>query len=161
MVPWNEHVGIIFHVNCPEASLFTVVEFFYFQVHFPCKWELFFLNKQRNKLWNWQGKKVRVRTRWKLCYRVLYIFDLHRLSLRAIKRNLREINELLHKFFEEYCSGSYHLFFSCLSFLTTLEALKINVLPASSYNLRQQLFVEKLTDHLWVISWKLLYFVKG
>ena len=33
-------------------------------------------------------------------------FDLHQLSLRAIKSliimsNLREINELLHKFFEE------------------------------------------------------------
>ena len=35
--PRNEHMGIIFRVICPEASLFTIVEFFYFQVHFPCK----------------------------------------------------------------------------------------------------------------------------
>ena len=40
--PQNQHVGIIFRVNCPEDSLFTVVEFFNFQVHFPCKWEVFF-----------------------------------------------------------------------------------------------------------------------
>ena len=37
-------------------------------------------------------------------------------------------------------------FFSCLLFLTTLEALKVIVLPAPSYNLHQQLFVKKLTD---------------
>ena len=43
-------------------------------------------------------------------------------------------------------------FFSCLSFLTTLEALKIIVLPALSYNPQQQLFVEKLTDYLRVIG---------
>ena len=48
--PQNQHVGIIFRVNCPEDSLFTVVEFFNFQVHFPCKWEVLFWTKQRNKL---------------------------------------------------------------------------------------------------------------
>ena len=48
--PQNQHVGIIFCVNCPEDSLFTVVEFFNFQVHFPCKWEVLFWTKQRNKL---------------------------------------------------------------------------------------------------------------
>ena len=58
-------------------------------------------------------------------------------------------------FLKSICSGYYHLFFSCLLFLTTLEALKIIVLPAPSYILHQQLFVEKLTDHPWVISWKL------
>ena len=46
----REHVGIIFRVNCPEDSLFTVVEFFNFQVHFPCKLEVLFWTKQRNKL---------------------------------------------------------------------------------------------------------------
>ena len=44
--PWNEHVDIIFHVNCSEAC-FVTIEFFYFQVRFLCKWELFFeLNKE-------------------------------------------------------------------------------------------------------------------
>ena len=46
-------------------------------------------------------------------------------------------------------------FFSCLLFLTTLEALEIIVLPAPSYNLQQQLFVEILTDYLQVIGRKL------
>ena len=36
----------IFRVKCYEASFFTI-KFFYFQVHYPCKWELFFeLNKE-------------------------------------------------------------------------------------------------------------------
>ena len=34
--PRNEHVGIIFRVNCFEASFFTI-RLFYFQVHFPSK----------------------------------------------------------------------------------------------------------------------------
>ena len=46
-------------------------------------------------------------------------------------------------------------FFSCLSFLTTLEALEIIVLPAPSYNPHQQLFVEKLTDYPQVIGQKI------
>ena len=46
-------------------------------------------------------------------------------------------------------------FFSCLLFLTTLEALEIIVLPAPSYNLQQQLFVEILTDYPQVIGRKL------
>ena len=71
--------------------------------------------------------------------------------------NLHEINELLHKFLKSICCESYHLFFSCLSFLTTLEALEIIVLPAPSYDLHQQLFVEKLTDYPQVIGWKLWY----
>ena len=61
--------------------------------------------------------------------------------------NLCEINELLHKFLKSICRESYHLFFSCLSFLTTLEALKIIVLPAPSYNPYQQQFVEKFIDY--------------
>ena len=69
--------------------------------------------------------------------------------------NLREINELLHKFLKSICSGSYHLFFSCLLFLTTLEALEIIVLPAPSYILHQQLFVEILKDYLQFIGRKL------
>ena len=55
-------------------------------------------------------------------------------------------------FLKSICSVSHHLFFSCLLFLTTVEALKIIVLPAFSYNLHQQLFVEKLTDYLRVIG---------
>ena len=55
-------------------------------------------------------------------------------------------------FLKGICSVSHHLFFSCLSFLTTLEALKIIVLPAFSYNPHQQLFVEKWTDNLRVIG---------
>ena len=55
-------------------------------------------------------------------------------------------------FFKSICSVSYHLFFSCLSFQTTLEAFKIIVLPAPSYNPHQQLYVEKLTDYLRVIG---------
>ena len=46
-------------------------------------------------------------------------------------------------------------FFSCLSFLTTLEGLEIIVLPAPSYNQHQQLFVEKLTDYPQVIGQKI------
>ena len=46
-------------------------------------------------------------------------------------------------------------FFSCLSFLTTLEALEIIVLPAPSYNQHQQRFVEKLTDYPQVIGQKI------
>ena len=54
--PQNQHVGIIFGVNCPEDNLFTVVEFFNFQVHFPCKWEVLFWTKQRNKhVFNYTG----------------------------------------------------------------------------------------------------------
>ena len=41
VAPRNEHVSIIFGVNRSEASFFTI-KFFNFQVHFPCKWELFF-----------------------------------------------------------------------------------------------------------------------
>ena len=66
--------------------------------------------------------------------------------------NLHEINELLHKFLKGICSGSYHLFFSCL---TTLEASKIIVLPAPSYSPHQQLFAEKWTDYPQVIGRKL------
>ena len=69
--------------------------------------------------------------------------------------NLLEINELFHKFLKSICRESYHLFFSCLSFLTTLEALEIIVLPAPSYNQHQQLFVEKLTDYPQVIGQKI------
>ena len=51
-------------------------------------------------------------------------------------------------FLKSVCSVSYHLFFfSCLSFLTTLEALKIIILPAPSYNPHQQQFVEKFIDY--------------
>ena len=55
-------------------------------------------------------------------------------------------------FLKSICSGFYHLFFSCL---TTLEALKIIVLPAPSYSPHQQLFVEKPTDYPQVIGRKL------
>ena len=96
----------ITRVNCSGASFFKI-KFFYFQVHYPCKWELFFWTEQRKKLCNWQGKKVRVQTREKLRYQVLHVFDLHQLSSRgykslAIMSNLHEINELLHRFFKEY-----------------------------------------------------------
>ena len=37
VAPRNEHMGIIFRVICPEDSLFTIVEFIYFQDHFPYK----------------------------------------------------------------------------------------------------------------------------
>ena len=40
--PRNEHVGIIFRVNCSKARFFTI-EFLYFQVHYLCKRE-FVLN---------------------------------------------------------------------------------------------------------------------
>ena len=49
-------------------------------------------------------------------------------------------------------------FFSCLSFLTTLEALEIIVLPAPSYNLHQQLFVEILIDYPQVIGRKIIVY---
>ena len=40
-------------------------------------------------------------------------------------------------------------------FKTTPEALKVIIIPAPSYNPHQQLFIEKLTDYLLVISQKL------
>ena len=69
--------------------------------------------------------------------------------------NLCEINESLHKFLKSICHESYHLFFFLFIVLTTLEALEIIVLPAPSYNLHQQLFVEILTDYPQVIGRKL------
>ena len=52
----------------------------------------------------------------------------------------------------------YHLwFFPAYSFKTILKVLKIIILPTPSYNLHQQLFVEKLTDYPQVISQKLQY----
>ena len=47
------------------------------------------------------------------------------------------------------------VFFPANSFKTILETLRIIILPAPSYNLHQHLFVEKLTDYLRVIGWKL------
>ena len=61
-------------------------------------------------------------------------------------------------FLKSIFSGSYHLwFFPAYSFKTILEALKIIALPTPSYNLHEQLFVEKLTDYLQVISRELQY----
>ena len=59
-------------------------------------------------------------------------------------------------FFKSILSGFYHLcFFLAYSFKTILEALKIILLPAPSYNPHQQLFVEKSTDYPQVIGRKL------
>ena len=71
--------------------------------------------------------------------------------------NLREINELLHRFFwiVSLVDLIISVFFPAYSFKTILEALKIIVLPAPSYNPHQRLFVEKLTDYPRVIGRKL------
>ena len=72
--------------------------------------------------------------------------------------NLREINELLHRFFLIVSLLDLIIsvfFFLAYSFKTIPEALKIIVLPAPFYNPHQQLFVEKLTDYPRVIGRKL------
>ena len=47
--PRNEHVGIIFRVNCPEASLFTVDDSFIFKFTSRVDENCFFeLNKETN-----------------------------------------------------------------------------------------------------------------
>ena len=95
--------SLIFRVNCSEASFFTI-RFFHFQVHFPSKRELFF---ELNKETSCEIDKAR-----KYEYKqdesfVSEVFDLHRLSSRALKSiiimsNLCEINESLQRIFEEY-----------------------------------------------------------
>ena len=55
--PRNEHVGIIFHVNCPEASFFTVDDSFIFNFTSCVDENCFFeLNKETScdKVRKWE-----------------------------------------------------------------------------------------------------------
>ena len=144
-----------FPANCSEACFFTII-FFFFQVHYKCKWELFFeLNKETSReidrKRNWEYKQDTTkgwRSKRQLFYPfrwLIYVFnsvvntklpaksfvvefwryvvDLHRLSLRAFKSlitmsNLREINELSHRFLGWVPSGSHH---PCFFLLTVLK----------------------------------------
>ena len=106
------------------------MKFFYFQVHFPCKWEVFFeLNKE---------------TMFSIC------IGLHHDELSA--RNKWVIAQV----FEEYLWWILpSLLFPAYGFKTIPEALKIIVLPAPFNNPHQLLLVEKLTDYPQVIGRKL------
>ena len=84
------------------------------QLFYPFRWLIYVFNSVVNtKL----PAKSFVVEFWR------YVFDLHRLSLRAFKSlitmsNLREINELLHRFLGWVPSGSHH---PCFFLLTVLK----------------------------------------
>ena len=59
-----------FSVWIAPQPAFSLSNYFIFKFTTHVR-ENFFLTKQRIKLWNWQGKKVRVQTREKLFYWVL------------------------------------------------------------------------------------------
>ena len=87
-----------------------------------------------------------------ICIGFLYQEHLSLITMSS----LREINEFLHRFFEEYLKWIVpSVLFPAFGFKTIPEAFKIIVLPALSYNPHQLLFEEKLTDYHRVIGRKL------